>query len=257
MGRNTENVNISLENAMKILTETSKLCVKIKAKKTYKRIKKSSNKKWFDCECRLKRHELRKVSNEKHRDPLNSEVRERYHKTLNDYKKLLDTKKREFHKEKTLQLDELAINPDKAPFCNCSNSMNDTLNENIPTPISEESWLDHFKSLHSIDPRNSTRENEIYREHERNSLTISTVRQLRGKYLSSGEEIKKIRNHKILSEMIKASLEPLMPVYIKLFNLILQSGKMPDVWCQGLITPIYKSVDKKERPNKLQRHMCF
>ena len=176
---------------MKILTETSKLCVKIKAKKTYKRIKKSSNKKWFDCECRLKEHELRKPSNEKHRDPLNSELRERYHKTLNDYKKLLDTKKREFHKEKTLQLDELAINPDKAPFWNCSNSMNDTLNENIPTPISEESWLDHFKSLHSIDPRNSTRENEIYREHERNSLTISTVRQLRGKYLSSGEEIKK------------------------------------------------------------------
>ena len=57
--------------------------------------------------------------------------------------------------------------------------------------------------------------------------------------------------------MIKANLEPLMPVCIKLFNLILQSGKMPDVWCQGLITPIYKSVDKKERPNKLQRHMCF
>ena len=100
MERNTEDVNISLENAMKILTESSKLCLKIKAKKTYKRIKKSSNKKWFDCECRLKRHELRKVSNEKHRDPLNSEVRERYHKTLNDYKKLLDTKKREFQTQK-------------------------------------------------------------------------------------------------------------------------------------------------------------
>ena len=62
MERNNENVNISLENAMKILTETSKLRVKIKAKKTYKRIKKSSNKKWFDCECRLKEHELRKPS---------------------------------------------------------------------------------------------------------------------------------------------------------------------------------------------------
>ena len=100
METNTEDVNISLENTMKILTESSKLCLKIKAKKTYRRIKKSSNKKWFDCECRLKRHELRKVSNEKHRDPLNSEVRESYHKTLNDYKKLLDTKKRGFHKKK-------------------------------------------------------------------------------------------------------------------------------------------------------------
>ena len=176
MDRNIEDVNISLENAMKILTETSKLCLKIKAKKTYKRIKKSSNKKWFDCECRLKRHELRKVSNEKHRDPLNSEVRERYHKTLNDYKKLLDTKKRGFHKEKTLQLDELALNPDKASFWNCLNSMSDTFNENVPAPISEESWLHHFKSLHSIDPTNSTRAHEIHRElnsveHEKEQFT--------------------------------------------------------------------------------------
>ena len=53
MERNTEDDNISLENALKILTETFKLCLKIKAKKTYKRIKKSSNKKWFDCDLSL------------------------------------------------------------------------------------------------------------------------------------------------------------------------------------------------------------
>ena len=69
-----------------------------------------------DRECRLKRHELRKLSNKKHRDPVNSELREKFHKTLTDYKKLLDSKKKEFHKEKTLQLDELALNPDKASF---------------------------------------------------------------------------------------------------------------------------------------------
>ena len=177
---------------MKILTETSKLCVKIKAKKTYKRIKKSSNKKCFDCECRLKRHELRKVSNEKHRDPLNSEVRERYHKTLNDYKKLLDTKKREFHKEKTLQLDEPALNSDKASLWNCLNSMRDTLNENIPALISEELWLDHFKSLHSIDPTNPTRENEMYREHEKEQFNhLDYEITVKDKHAFWREEIKK------------------------------------------------------------------
>ena len=41
--------------------------------------------------------------------------------------------------------------------------------------------------------------------------------------------------------MIKASLESLMPIYIKLFTLNLQSGKMPDIWRQGLMTAIYKS----------------
>ena len=49
--------------------------------------------------------------------------------------------------------------------------------------------------------------------------------------------------------MIKASLESLRPIFIKLFTLILQSGKMPDIWCQGLITQIYKSGDKSDPTN--------
>ena len=70
MNRNIEDVNVSLDDALDILTETSKICLKIKTKKSRKRIKTTSNKKWFDRECRLKRHELRKLSNKKHRDPV-------------------------------------------------------------------------------------------------------------------------------------------------------------------------------------------
>ena len=135
--------------------------------------------------------------------------------------------------------------------------MSDTFNENVPAPISEESWLHHFKSLHSIDPTNSTHEHEIHRElnsleHEKEQFTHFdyeiTEREIR-------QAAKKLKNKKspfvdkIRNEMIKASLEPLMPVYVKLFNLILQSGKMSDVWCQGLIGPIYESGDKSDPTN--------
>ena len=41
--------------------------------------------------------------------------------------------------------------------------------------------------------------------------------------------------------MINASLDTLMPVYDKLFNLILPLGTMPQTWYGGLITSIYKS----------------
>ena len=54
--------------------------------------------------------------------------------------------------------------------------------------------------------------------------------------------------------MIKASLESLLPVYVKLFNFILQFGKMPGTWCQGLITLIYKPGDKSD-PTKY-RGIC-
>ena len=46
---------------------------------------------------------------------------------------------------------------------------------------------------------------------------------------------------KIRMEMIKASLNEMMPVYHKLFNNVLNGGSMPLMWCSGLITPILKS----------------
>ena len=177
MERNTEDVNVSLDDAVNILTATSKICLKIKTKRSRKRIRITSSKKWFDRECQLKRHELRKLSNQKHRDPLNSELREKFHKILNDYKKLLDSKRKEFQKEKTLQLDELAFNPDKVSFWSCLKSMNDTIDENVPAPISEETWLNHFQSLHSNDLRTSINRQGVYDEllsleKEKEQLTI-------------------------------------------------------------------------------------
>ena len=156
MERHTEDVNVSSDDAVNILTATSKICLKIKTKK--------SRKKWFDRECRLKRHELRTVSYQKHRDPFNSELQEKFHKTLTDYKELLYSKRKAFQTEKSLKLDELGLNSNNASFWNYLKSMNDTIVENVPAPISEETWLNHFPSLHSNDPRTSTQQQEIYNE---------------------------------------------------------------------------------------------
>ena len=78
------NVNTSLDAVENILITTAKLCLKIRVVKK-RHIKSSSNKKWSDKECRLKRHELRKLANLKHRDPLNITLREGYHTVLKQY----------------------------------------------------------------------------------------------------------------------------------------------------------------------------
>jgi len=49
--------------------------------------------------------------------------------------------------------------------------------------------------------------------------------------------------------MIKASINDLMPVYYKLFNAVLNSRSMPQTWCGGLITPIYKSGGRSDPSN--------
>ena len=55
--------------------------------------------------------------------------------------------------------------------------------------------------------------------------------------------------------MLKSSAKILLKGYQKLFNLLIQSGKFPDQWCEGLITPIFKSGDKTIKLY-IQRDLC-
>ena len=89
----------------------------------------------------MKRHELRKVANNKHQDPLNTIIREQYHDTLAQYKKLLNSKKNDYYDAKISELEKTADNSDANTLWQCPKSMDDTRKrEDVPS-ISEENWL--------------------------------------------------------------------------------------------------------------------
>ena len=124
-------------------TTTAKRCLKIKTTKK-RRHKISFNKKWFDKECRLKRHELRKLANKKHRDPLNFTLREEYHTVLRQHKDLVNHKKNEFVNSRLLELENTVDDSDNKKFWNCLKSMDDTIKETSIPPVTEENWMSHF-----------------------------------------------------------------------------------------------------------------
>ena len=53
----------------------------------------------------------------------------------------------------------------------------------------------------------------------------------------------------ISNEMIKASADILIKGFNKAFNTILTAGKFPTSWCEGLITPIYKTGNRSDPNN--------
>ena len=59
-------VNDCVTEFQNILTDAAKKSLKIRKKRTRRKINNPMNKKWFDKECRFKRHELRKLANQKH-----------------------------------------------------------------------------------------------------------------------------------------------------------------------------------------------
>ena len=250
------NVNISLQKVENIFIATAKRCLKIKTIKKHKRAQLSSNKKWFDKECRLKRHELRKLANQKHRDPLNVILREEYHTVLKQYKNLLNNKRNEYYNNKISELEETALDSDKKHFWNCLKSIDDSVKLKHTPLISEENWMKHFQSLHSNDPLNSDQQNLIYelRKQEDNKMQSHPL----DFFITEAEirpAVKKLKNNKspysdkIRNEMIKTSLNEMILVYQKLFNNILDLGSMPQMWCGGLITPIFKSGGRNDPSN--------
>ena len=70
---------------------------------------------------------------------------------------------------------------------------------------------------------------------------LRTSKILKNRKASSSDLVK--------NEMIKASCGSLLNVYEKLFNIILKARIYPNTWCEGLITPIFKSGDKSDPGN--------
>ena len=254
----SENVITSLDAVETIFTTTAKRCLRIKTTKK-RRHKISFNKKWFDKECRLKRHELRKLANKKYRDPLNFTLREEYHTVLRQYKDLLNHKKNEFVNSRLLELENAVDDSDNKKFWNSLKSMDDTVKETSIPPVTEENWMSHFQSLHSNEPLNPHQ--EMITNQLRNLEQELTPQTHTLDYLINETEIriavKKQKSNKssfsdkIKNEMIKSAVNELMPVYLKLFNTVLRSGIMPQTWCNGIITPIFKSGVKSDPSNYL------
>ena len=66
--------------------------------------------------------------------------------------------------------------------------------------------------------------------------------------------VKNLKNNKshgpdnILNEHLKATINTLAPVYVKLFNIIFDTGIVPESWTLGDILPIYKNKGSKTSP---------
>ena len=249
-----ESVNTAAQDLQAILLKAASMSLKMKRVKN-KRIKiRASNKKWFDLECMKARKTLRQLSNKKHRDPCNSFLRNLYHEKLSDFKKLLKRKKLNFQCEKLLELEACQQNMNFWKILKSSSE--EYANPKIP-PVTEKQWLDHFNNLHSK-PKNKP-------EHDVFDDKLSEMEKLNA---DKGHELdepitekeirtlsKKLKNKKapftdkVRNEMIKTSISFLLPAYQKLFNLVLQSGIYPDAWCEGSITPIFKSGDLSDPNN--------
>ena len=198
--------------------------------------KKSNDKPWFGscCKTARRKYHLAKKQYNRNNTPTNranlTECSRQYKKTMNKF--IAKHKKTTQQKLRNLQ----SKNP--KDYWKFINSLKNKTATNTPTL---EEFYEHFKMLNMAESSENDTQHRFPSSENNASLNarITPDEILRG--------IKNLKNGKtsgldnILNEHIKSTSNIFIPVYEKLFNIILDTGIFPEQWSTGCILPIYKS----------------
>jgi len=123
--RKDKHIKTSLDAVERILFTTAKHCLEIK--NIIKRYTRVLTKNGLIKNVVLRRQELRKLSNLKHRDPLNITLREKYYIVLKQYKNVPKQKRKECYHTKISELENIVDNSNSRNFWTCPKSMAESL----------------------------------------------------------------------------------------------------------------------------------
>ena len=122
----------------------------------------------------------------------------------------------------------------------------------MASKISLQTFLDHFRKLN--EPNSGKEPNPDSSSQDESSANTEvlnidfTLQEI--KFI-----ISKLKNNKapgldlLRNEFLKNAPNELVEFIRKFFNFILNSGLIPDVWCKGMIMPLYKNKGDKNDPD--------
>jgi hypothetical protein len=236
------NINEILVTAAE--TATGKPDIKHIAKNRSKKPKRIRHKKWFDLDCKSAKDLLNTLGKKLVRDPKNTRLREHFFKFRKEYKGLLKHKARQF-KSNLLSAMETMVDQNPQQYWKLMEELKNINSNGAPTVgISPEDLIEHYTAL-------------LHKPTMSDPVLTESIKTLSSEpffaeidFLITKDEItSKIRSLKsgkapgldrISSEMLKASVTTMAPLYTKLFNSIYCHGNYPHSWNTGYIVNIHK-----------------
>jgi predicted peroxiredoxin len=218
-------------------------------KQNYKEIDKIREKKpWFNQACkkmRNKYHVARKLYN-KNKTSTNKLLLKNVSK---QYKNCISKSFKIYKNERLMRIRNLKSDKPKE-YWKIINSINKS------QPESQAALTDlyaFFKTVNAGPLINDERDEEL----EGNQTFEGEINQEINNQITDEEIIKAVKTLKnnkspgldnILNEHIKISINKMLPIYNKLFNVIFNTGQIPVNWTKGVILPIYKNKGNIESP---------
>lgn len=228
-------------------------------KKYYKH---KDSKPWFNRKCSISRKKFHKAR-KRYSFLKNAENRRKMRLASKEHKTTLNNAFVNYQQRAADELRKMSKKDTKGLW-KILNKLNRNHKQGDNDGISLQALYDHFKAL------NERGETEDDQEPDFNFDNISDEIELFLNGPIIEEEIKKVvsnlkngkafGNDGILNEYIKSTIDDLMPVYIKLFNLILDTGIIPDNWSTGIMITIFKNKGSRSDPEMyrgITLNSCF
>ena len=107
----------------------------------------------------------------------------------------------------------------------------------------------HFKNINNTESQDENINlNEILNEADQNCLNCPFTQAEIEKSIKSLKNNKASGIDEVINEHIKYSSTKMVPIYANIFNIILNTGKIPQNWSKGIILPIYKNKGDSTEP---------
>ena len=210
---------------------------------------------WFDSEC----NELRKTINTyaKRSNLTHTENNNYYHNLCNNYKRMIQRKKRNYNTNLKVNLEKMCSNSTKDNWGFWKRLQRQNLSESTielyqfyncflkqSEPPTGQNANTKFKTIQQkipIDRYNYDISNDILN----GKIQLDEVEKALGrirKGKASGVD-------GIPIELYSSDIKYFTPLLTTLFNIIFDSADYPDDWAQGLIYPVHKKGDKSDPQN--------
>lgn len=239
------NVNEVIENIGNLFKSCSKETfgeARNKSSGTYDKVKP-----WFNSECFRTRnlyHKCRKMYNRYKTNYYNFFF---FKFISKKYKTTLSKTHKTYKETKIKDIRNLKIN-DPRKYWKLINSQSKTDSNNL---ASLDDLYNFFKTSNT--QASDSHDKDVNDPNLSNDETNGEINQI----ISENEilqAIKTLKNNKspgvddIVNEQIKTTVSYMLPIYVKLFNMIFDTGIIPENWTIGKIKPIYKNKGDPKQP---------
>ncbi|MCG7891851.1 MAG: reverse transcriptase family protein [Candidatus Thiodiazotropha endolucinida] len=253
----TEDVDELINNISDVIVSVGDMALPRKSFKVKKKRPYKLNKKWYDIDFSMLK-ELKSAKNAFNRNKNNPFLRTNYYKKFKDYKRLTKYKRRTFRQNLTNMLND-AIEKDPNNAWKIINELKqDSVNTDKAEQINRREWFDHFYHLlntdsKKIDDQRKENVNSELRNYETLNGTCSLDYKITEKEIF--DACKKLKNNKassydiIRNEMLKHAVPYICKPITQAFNSILNSGKFPKSWRDGIIVPVHKNGSRLDVNN--------